>query len=113
MRPSDKERRRPGRGSAGVLSWGADDLAQQYTQPLKTATAEQRTYRGQIYSWAGSRPHTCRDGRETRLAMWSTVCADCARPFFFASPAKAAKFAPNRRCQRCKRPGQRVRGGDV
>jgi hypothetical protein len=68
-----------------------------------------RNYRGQSYKLAVTVPYTRKDGSETRLHQWVSNCADCGRPFVVSTPAASKKFVPNRRCQRCKRPGQRVK----
>ncbi|PJR11503.1 hypothetical protein [Sinorhizobium meliloti] len=64
------------------------------------------TYRGQRYQ--------CRavgrsdDGRKL-VAHWTSQCADCGASFEFQYRAHiTAGFAPNRRCQRCARPGKPV-----
>jgi hypothetical protein len=68
----------------------------------------ERIHGGQRYELVGRVPHTCRDGRQTELLVWRGECARCGAPFEFGTPAGAAKFSPNRRCQRHKRPGGRV-----
>lgn len=70
---------------------------------------EPRMFRGQLYECIESAPHRRRDGRETLLSVWQSHCWDCGAAFTFTVPLMARKFEPNRRCQRCKRPGQRVR----
>lgn len=67
------------------------------------------TYKGQVYGRLGMVPHICRDGRETTLVIWGSICAHCKARFTFTAPALAKKFQPNRRCQKCKRPGARVK----
>jgi hypothetical protein len=69
---------------------------------------DERMFQGQHYRQVGVRPHVCRDGRETELAIWRSHCATCGESFEFAAPATSTKFEPNRRCQRCKRPGSWV-----
>jgi len=68
-----------------------------------------RHYRGQVYGRMGVLPHTCRNGRETTLIIWGSFCATCGDRYTFTVPGLSKKFQPNRRCQRCKRPGRRVR----
>ena len=64
---------------------------------------------GQRYELVGTIPHTRKDSTETQLLRWVSNCAQCGEAFFVATPANAAKFEPNRRCQKHKRPGQQVR----
>jgi hypothetical protein len=68
----------------------------------------ERIHDGQRYELVGRIPHTCKDGRQTELLTWRSACARCGAPFEFTPPAGAAKFAPNRRCQKHKRPGGRA-----
>lgn len=70
-----------------------------------------RYYDGQRYQLIGFEPHTKRDGEETVLACWASNCAECGQPFSLATVARATKFSPSRRCQRCKQPGVRVKKG--
>lgn len=67
-----------------------------------------REYHGQTYLLIGTRAHQRRDGSLTNLDVWQTKCADCGDTFEFSIPSKAKRFEPNRRCQKHKRPGQRV-----
>lgn len=69
-----------------------------------------REYKGQFYRLIDNEPHTCRDGRETLLGLWETECAVCGESFLFRIPLRASRFEPNRRCQKHKRPGHRVKG---
>jgi len=55
------------------------------------------------------RRHIRRDGSETFLAVWESLCAQCGEPFTCTTPAAATRFQPNRRCAKHNRPGQRVR----
>lgn len=68
-----------------------------------------RTYRGQVYIPIGKRTRERRDGTMAELIVWQSGCAECGAPFEFTTPAKSSKFEPNRRCQKHKRPGQKVR----
>ena len=68
-----------------------------------------KIYKGQTYENAGGRRYIRRDGSATWLDAWRSRCADCGEPFEFLTPSKAAKFGPNRRCQKHKRPGCRVK----
>ncbi|WP_165938445.1 hypothetical protein [Parafrankia sp. BMG5.11] len=67
-----------------------------------------RIYRGQVYRPICTRPHLCRDGRQTLLAVWESHCVQCGAPFTLTTPLHAGKFQPNRRCQQHKRPGSTV-----
>lgn len=68
-----------------------------------------REYHGQTYKVIGSFERERRDGTIATILTWTSDCASCGEPFTFTTPAKASKFQPNRRCQKHKRPGQRVR----
>lgn len=65
-------------------------------------------HRGQRYDLSHIEPHTCRDGRETLLAVWFSHCADCGATFYFSAPLRAKTFQPNRRCKAHSKPGVRV-----
>lgn len=78
------------------------------TDPAPDIFAESRVYRGQEYRPIYTRPHRRKDGSETVLAIWESDCSTCGEPFTVATPLFSIKFMPNRRCQRHKRPGQRV-----
>lgn len=67
-----------------------------------------RVYDEQVYTAVAVVPHECVDGRLTTLTKWRSACATCGDPFVTITPTRASKFQPNRRCQRCKRPGCRV-----
>lgn len=69
-----------------------------------------RTYRGQPYQLVETVPHRRRDGTLTTLSQWASICAQCGAPFMTTTPTEAEAFKPNRRCQKHKRPGQRVQG---
>lgn len=75
-----------------------------------SAAGLERLYRGQHYRLIDEEPHVCRDGRHTLLGLWESECAECGEPFLFHIPLRAKRFQPNRRCQRHKRPGARVKG---
>lgn len=68
-----------------------------------------REYMGQHYEAVGERQHTCRDGSEIKLTVWASLCAQCGELFFCTTAEHAVKFNPNRRCEKHRRPGQRVR----
>ena len=68
------------------------------------------TYKGQVYYLDRTEPYTRVDGTQTRLRVWIGHCAQCGEPFECRTPARVTNFKPNRRCQKHKRPGSRVRG---
>ena len=68
-----------------------------------------RSFHGQTYRLIGSFARERRDGTEATILTWESRCAECGDSFAITTPARATKFQPNRRCQRCKRPGQRVK----
>jgi hypothetical protein len=70
-----------------------------------------RTFDGQRYELIGDQPYMRRDGTETTLSVWRSRCAQCGEPFEVRTPTASAKFVPNRRCPKHKRPGARVRWG--
>jgi hypothetical protein len=72
-----------------------------------------KLFDGQSYEFARTEPHTRRDGTETTLMVWRSHCAQCGEPFEVLTPAGSGKFSPNRRCQKHKRPGVRVRTADA
>jgi hypothetical protein len=67
---------------------------------------EPRVYKGQLYRPLTTKPHTCRDGRETILAIWEAECATCGEPFTSSTPLHSPKFQPSRRCKIHKQPGR-------
>jgi predicted Zn-ribbon and HTH transcriptional regulator len=69
------------------------------------------TYKNQRYEFVCTEPHTTRDGRDSRLYVWSSTCANCGEPFKFRSQKKVTW--PNRRCDRCKKPGVKIRNQTV
>jgi hypothetical protein len=72
----------------------------------------ERIFDGQRYEMVGERPYIRRDGRETLVIVWRSHCAQCGAEFTISTPnSSRAKFMPNRRCQKHKRPGHRVKGG--
>lgn len=70
----------------------------------------ERTYRGQRYAVTGSFQRERRDGTLATILEWTSKCADCGETFRITTPAASAKFEPNRRCQKHKRPGRPVKG---
>lgn len=74
---------------------------------------EPRLHGGQLYAPIATRPHTCRDGRETILAIWEAACAECGALFTTTTPLHASKFEPSRRCGLHKRPGTPVRRAEA
>jgi hypothetical protein len=101
------------KGPDGTSQDAADAIAPTVSRLRRDAMIAPcfQLYKGQHYSLTGTVPHTCRDGRETELEVWRSTCANCGEPFDCMRPAKAKRFEPNRRCQKHKRPGQRVKGG--
>lgn len=69
---------------------------------------ETRTYLGQRYEIVDAFERDRRDGSVATILHWQSHCAECGEPFGFTTPAASAKFQPNRRCQKHKRPGCRV-----
>lgn len=68
------------------------------------------TFRGQLYELTGTFRRERKDGSMATIGEWKSQCAECGEVFTFTAPLAAAKFQPNRRCQKHKRPGVRVRG---
>lgn len=68
-----------------------------------------RTFRGQTYRMIGSYARERSDGSEATILSWESRCAECGDSFTITTPERSSKFEPSRRCQRHKRPGQRVR----
>ncbi|GGC31242.1 hypothetical protein GCM10011371_18340 [Novosphingobium marinum] len=68
-----------------------------------------RDFRGQRYEVVEKSERTRRDGTLAIILHWESMCADCGEPFRLTTPAASSKFEPNRRCQKHKRPGQRVK----
>lgn len=68
-----------------------------------------REYDGQRFECVRIEPYIRRDGVMSSVAVWRSKCAACRTSFDFRSPLRVARFQPNRRCVRHRRPGQRVR----
>ena len=68
-----------------------------------------KEFRGQRYLNIGTRDYRRSDGSLTTLQVWQSHCAECGEAFEFATPSRARRFEPNRRCRKHKRPGQRVK----
>lgn len=68
-----------------------------------------REYHGQHYVVVARTKRVRRDGTLGTILTWASECEQCGEAFACTTPALAAKFQPNRRCQRHKRPGQRVK----
>ncbi len=79
---------------------------QSFDEPPEWGPA--RIFRGQIYERIGFQPHVSRDGEKTTLAVLQSHCAECGARFEVTVGLFTKRFSPNRRCQRHKRPGQRV-----
>lgn len=69
-----------------------------------------RDYKGQAYTVTGTFQRKRKDGTLATILQWTSPCAQCREPFTITTPAASRKFQPNRRCQKHKRPGQRVKG---
>lgn len=69
-----------------------------------------RDYRGQAYTLSGLFLRQRKDGTMATILQWTSPCADCGEPFICTTPAGSGRFQPNRRCQKHKRPGHRVKG---
>lgn len=67
------------------------------------------SYKGQNYTAIGSYEREWKDGTTAIILEWQSNCATCGEPFTMTAPASSKKFAPNRRCQKHKQPGHRVR----
>ena len=63
----------------------------------------------EAFEFVGLRPHTRKDGMETRLIVWKTKCTCCGVSMEFMTPTKFKVFQPNRRCKEHRRPGVSVR----
>ena len=69
-----------------------------------------RDFRGQHYTVTREFDRKRVNGTIATILEWTSPCATCGEPFTMTAPAAAQKFQPNRRCQKHKRPGQRVKG---
>ncbi len=70
---------------------------------------ETLSYKGQLYTAVSSYERDRKDGSTALILTWASACATCGAPFTMTTPASSKKFEPNRRCQKHKRPGHRVR----
>lgn len=68
-----------------------------------------RNHDGQLYWVADTFMRARKNGTLAVILIWASQCADCGEELRFSWPAAAAKFHPNRRCDKHKRPGKRVR----
>ena len=70
--------------------------------------------KGQVYARGLDSPHVTRDGRTTTLVGLKSRCAECGAPFEFTTTEWAmAKGNLNRRCQKHKKPGKKVKSKTV
>lgn len=77
------------------------------TFPAPPPAGTQLVYRdGQVYTFAGTRPHTTRDGREITLLLWDTVCPESGEPFQTTSTLALVGLV--RRAPGHRKPGRRV-----
>lgn len=44
-------------------------------------------YKGQQYELEGFKPHVCKDGRKTELALFRSHCKRCGEPFITMVPS--------------------------
>lgn len=63
---------------------------------------------GQSYEMRGTEPYTRKDGEQTTLIVWETVCPDCQSPFEVRSTVKSNGLT--RRCKSCAKVGKPVKG---
>lgn len=70
----------------------------------------ERVHLGQEYRVIDTFKRNRKDGTVATILIWQSACAQCGALFAFTAPEGASKFQPNRRCQKHKRPGQRVKG---
>ena len=68
-----------------------------------------RDHHGQLYTVVAEASRQRRDGTMATILTWESRCAQCGETFTLTTPAQATKFQPNRRCQKHKRPGVRVK----
>lgn len=68
-----------------------------------------RDYLGQRYVVVETSQRRRADRSIATILTWASECAECGEQLTCTTPAASTKFQPNRRCQRHKRPGQRVR----
>jgi hypothetical protein len=85
-----------------------DPLAPRHCPRIAEAVQPTTIYRGQAYWPLGTEPCIRRDGKPAILMLWRSRCAQCGQPFEFKRSIKAT-FVPNRRCDKHKRAGVRVR----
>jgi hypothetical protein len=76
---------------------------------VEPSITEARYFHDQRYVEAGRFERRRRDGTLATIITWVSDCPVCGEPFTTTTPAASTKFQPNRRCQKHKRPGQRVR----
>ncbi len=67
-----------------------------------------RDYVGQQYLLVGVHQYMRADESDALILTWLAACATCGAAFTFKGPGRTIKFQPSRRCQKHKRPGQRV-----
>lgn len=106
LRDFDKKSSQEKRRFASRLPEGRRALA---ASPHYQGNIMQKIYGGQLYELAKTEPYTRRDGTQTTLVVWRSTCATCGKPFEVRTPSVSSKFSPNRRCQKHKRPGARVK----
>ena len=80
------------------------------SKPMLFAIGAVRDFHGQTYTATGRFERARRDGTIATILIWRSPCATCGVPFTVTTPATSPKFQPNRRCQKHKPPGHRVKG---
>ena len=68
-----------------------------------------KVYLGQQYVAIAMQPYLRKDGAIAEIVTWQSRCPVCGQTFTFELSARTSKFQPNRRCQKHKRPGCRVK----
>ena len=58
-------------------------------------------YDGQAYERTGDQPYTRRDGQQTTVCVWQSVCRVCHEPWQFIRTDKPAPGNPPRQCRSC------------
>ncbi len=71
--------------------------------------AKTQRFRGQEYQSFGTEKHEAKDGRILDLTVWWSSCPECGSRFSFTNSGHALPRFPNRRCQKCKKPGLKIK----
>jgi hypothetical protein len=95
-----------GAGAPGRIVPENDQLTLSSGQPAYPLGAR-ANWRGQSYELTAIKPYRRRrDGRETLLLVWCTLCLECGAWFEVTTPNRKLTY-PNRRCALHKSPGRR------